>query len=172
MVLNSWITAAPSAWYTSGTCGQYLSFHICQYQLPRHNKWWPHFIEIPLQWTNIMKNNRCSHLPSKELPVQYVFTKDYALILCARTHTHTHLMKKYPKNYKRRAERLQVSSSTYLPDHYKCFWHNGLSFMYWEANVTSTTYVFKYCHNLHFTTQFVKNKQNHTNKAGTSRCTQ
>ena len=44
--------------------------------------------------------------------------------------------------------------------------------MCWETNVTSTTYVFKYCHNLHFTTQFVKNKQNHINKAVTAKCTQ
>lgn len=57
-------------------------------------------------------------LSSKELPVQCVFTKDYAL-----TFTHTYVMKKYHKNYKRRAERLQVSPSTCLPGHYRCFWH-------------------------------------------------
>jgi len=30
-------------------------------------------------------------LPSKEIPVLYVFMGDYALTLCARAHTHTHI---------------------------------------------------------------------------------
>jgi hypothetical protein len=110
---------------------------------------------------------------STTAPVQFVFMGDYAITLHAHTHTHTHTSnEKIPQKLQEECRKTSRSSSTYLPGHYKCFWHNGLSFMSQETNVTSTTYGFKYCHNLHFTTQFVKNKHNHTIKVVTSRCTQ
>jgi hypothetical protein len=120
------------------------------------------------------ENNLCSHQINHCPQKNYLYNMCLwdALTLCTNTHTHI-----YWKNTPKITRWEQKDFKCHLPCAGQVTTNvfgimNYLSFICWKTDVTSTTYIFKYCHNIHFTTQFVKNKQNHINKAVSSKCTQ